>query len=254
MTPLLPPLQNDPRKLKFSTHARIFLQAGRRAITRVARARGLYTALDNTWSAGVVFKPFDHGCDISMQALTKYPSGGSDVLMGATITRDYDLHLKLKRARMMLGFNVSADDCALVLRNLPSTALRYAVHGRSALAIAQWLKTRSEVEKVLHPALPDCGGHAHWKRDFSGSGGLFSVIFNSAFAQAQVDAFIEGLKLFKIGYSWGGAHSLAAPYELSAARNAWPYRGALVRFFIGLEDEHDLHADLEQSMNRHLAR
>lgn len=223
-----------------------------RAITSAARAHGVHTALDNTWSAGVAFKPFDHGCDISMQALTKYPSGGSDVLMGVTITRDYDLHLKLKRARMMLGFNVSADDCALVLRNLPSTALRYAAHGRSALAIAHWLKMRSEIEKVLHPALPDCGGHAHWKRDFSGSGGLFSVVFNAAFTQAQTDAFIEGLTLFKIGFSWGGAHSLVAPYELSAERNTWPHRGALVRFFIGLEEENDLRADLEHSMARHL--
>src|SRR5260364_279588 len=133
-----------------------------------------------------------------------------------------------------------------------ASALRYAAHGRSALAIAQWLKMRSEIEKVLHPALPDCGGHAHWKRDFSGSGGLFSVVFNAAFTQAQTDAFIEGLTLFKIGFSWGGAHSLVAPYELSAERNTWPHRGALVRFFIGLEEENDLRADLEHSMARHL--
>ncbi|BBO59964.1 cystathionine beta-lyase [Mycoavidus sp. B2-EB] len=225
-----------------------------RGITQVARARGIYTALDNTWSAGLAFKPFEHGCDISVQALTKYQSGGSDVLMGATLTTDTELYLKLKQARMQLGFGVSADDCALVLRGLPSMTVRYAAHEQSALALARWLQTRPEVVAVLHPALPDCPGHASWKRDFSGSGGLFSVVFDEKYTPVQIDRFVEGLQFFKLGFSWGGALSLALPYDVAPLRTVtrWPHRGGLVRFFIGLEDERDLRADLERSMSTHL--
>ncbi len=226
------------------------------AITQVARAHGIITALDNTYSAGLAFKPFEHGCDISMQALTKYQSGGSDVLMGATITVDEQLHEKLKLARMQLGFGVSVDDCALVLRSLPSMAVRYAAHEHSALSLAQWLKSRSEVVAVLHPALSDCPGHENWQRYFTQAGGLFSVVFNEAFSSEQIDAFVEGLQIFKIGFSWGGAHSLVMPYIISEMRTAgaWPYKGGLVRFFIGLEDEADLRADLACSMELHLKR
>ncbi len=225
-----------------------------RAITQVARAHGIITALDNTYSAGLAFKPFEHGCDISMQALTKYQSGGSDVLMGATITVDAQLHEKLKLGRIHLGYGVSADDCGLILRSLPSMAIRYAAHTRSALAVAQWLKKCPEIAAVLHPALPDCPGHAHWQRDFSEAGGLFSVVFNEAFSSEQIDAFVEDLQLFKIGFSWGGAHSLAMPYAIPEMRTAshWPHKGGLVRFFIGLEDEADLRADLARSMALHL--
>jgi cystathionine beta-lyase len=226
------------------------------AITRVARDKGIVTAIDNTWSAGLAFRPFDHGCDISVQALTKYQSGGSDVLMGATITADRDLHLRLKRARMHMGLGVSADDCALVLRGLPSMAVRFAAHDRSALALAHWLKSRPEVSAVLHPALPDCGGHALWKRDFTGSGGLFSIVLDEAFTPAQVDAFVEGLRLFSMGWSWGGAQSLAMPYDVRAMRSVsgWPHRGVLVRLYIGLEDERDLREDLAASLAANLSR
>jgi cystathionine beta-lyase len=226
-----------------------------RAITAAARARGVITAIDNTYSAGLAFKPFEHGCDISVQALTKYQSGASDVLMGATITADRQVYLQLKRARMMMGLGVSADDCALVLRGLPTMALRYDAHDRSALALAQWLKTRAEVAAMLHPAFPDCPGHAFWKRDFTGAGGLFSVVFDERYTSAQVDAFVEGLELFKLGWSWGGAHSLAMPYDLRGMRSltAWPHRGVLVRFYVGLEDVEDLRADIERSLRATLA-
>jgi cystathionine beta-lyase len=226
------------------------------AITAAARAAGVVTAIDNTYSAGLAFRPFEHGCDISVQALTKYQSGASDILMGATITVDQALHLKLKRARMRLGLGVSADDCSLVLRSLPNMRLRFEAHDRSALALAQWLQTRPEVAVVLHPALPECPGHAFWQRDFSGAGGLFSVVLDEAYSAAQVDAMVEGLNLFGIGWSWGGAQSLAMPYEVPALRSAkpWPHRGVLVRFFIGLEDERDLRADLGNSMSQHLRR
>ncbi|MDR5732087.1 cystathionine beta-lyase [Caballeronia sp. LZ025] len=221
------------------------------AIVAVARAHGIVTAIDNTYSAGLAFKPFEHGVDISVQALTKYQSGGSDILMGATITRDVELHKKLKRARMRMGIGVSADDASLVLRSLPSMKLRYEAHDRSALALARWLKTRPEVAAVLHPALEDCPGHAFYERDFSGgAGGLFSIVFDGRYSAAQVDAFVEALELFAIGWSWGGAHSLAMPYNVRSMRTAsqWPHEGVLVRFYIGLEDEADLRADLEAAL------
>jgi len=220
------------------------------AIVAAARARHIVTAIDNTWSAGLALHPFDLGVDISVQALTKYQSGGSDVLMGATITRNHDLHLRLKLARIHMGVNVSADDCSLILRSLPSMKARFDAHGRSALALAQWLKTRPEIVAVLHPALPDCPGHENFLRDFNGAGGLFSVVFDERYSAAQIDAFCEALDLFAIGWSWGGAHSLVMPYQVDELRTAshWPYRGALVRFYVGLEDEADLRADLARAL------
>ena len=226
------------------------------AITAVARARGIVTAIDNTYSAGLAFKPFDHGVDISVQALTKYQSGASDILMGATITVDADIHARLKRARMRMGIGVSSDDCSLVLRGLASMQLRFDAHDRSALALAQWLKTRPEIAAVLHPALPDCPGHENYKRDFTGAGGLFSVVFDAQYSPAQVDAFVEGLALFKLGWSWGGAHSLAMPYDVASMRTAsrWQHKGTLVRFFVGLEGVEDLRADIEQSLATQLTK
>lgn len=221
------------------------------AIAAAARAKGVVTAIDNTFSAGLAFKPFEHGVDISVQALTKYQSGGSDVLMGATITRNADLHSKLKRARMRLGVGVSADDASLVLRSLPSMKTRYEAHDRAAFALATWLTTRPEVAAVLHPALPDCPGHAFFERDFKGgAGGLFSIVFDKQYSAAQVDAFVEALELFSIGWSWGGSHSLAMPYTVRTMRTAsqWPHEGVLVRFYIGLEAEADLRADLEAAL------
>jgi len=218
------------------------------AICRVAKEKNVLVALDNTWAAGLAFRAFDHGVDIVMQALTKYHSGGSDVLMGAVITRAKDLHHKIERAHMRLGMGVSADDTFLVLRGLPTMKLRFEAHDRSAREIARWLKSRSEMTHILHPAFDDCPGHATWKRDFTGAGGLFSVLFDSRFTEAQTDRFIDSLKLFKIGYSWGGANSLAVPYRIAAMRSHWPHQGQLVRLNIGLEDTRDLIADLEQAL------
>ena len=220
------------------------------AICRVAKEKNVLVALDNTWAAGLAFRAFDHGVDIVMQALTKYHSGGSDVLMGAVITRSKDLHHKIERAHMRLGMGVSADDTFLVLRGLPTMKLRFEAHDRSAREIATWLKSRSEITHILHPAFEDCPGHATWKRDFTGAGGLFSVLFDPHFTEAQTDRFIDSLKLFKIGYSWGGANSLAVPYRIATMRSNWPHQGQLVRLNIGLEDTRDLIADLEQSIAR----
>ena len=218
------------------------------AICRVAKEKNVRVALDNTWSAGLAFRAFDHGVDIVMQALTKYHSGGSDVLMGAVITHSKDFHQKIERAHMRLGLGVSADDTFLVLRGLPSMKLRFEAHDHSAREIATWLKSRSEITHILHPAFDDCPGHATWKRDFTGAGGLFSVLFDPRFTEAQTDRFIDSLKLFKIGYSWGGANSLAVPYRIAVMRSHWPHQGQLVRLNIGLEDTRDLIADLEQAL------
>jgi cystathionine beta-lyase len=217
------------------------------AICKAAHDKGILVALDNTWSAGLALRGFDIGADIVMQALTKYQSGGSDVLMGSLVTRDRAIHDKLAMAHMRLGMGVGADDTYLVLRGLPSMKLRFEAHDASARKVASWLKTRPEIAKVLHPALPDCPGHEHWKRDFNGAGGLFSVIFDAKYMEAQTDQFVDSLKLFKIGYSWGGANSLVMPYRMQLIRKDWKDSGTLVRFNIGLEDTPDLIADIEQA-------
>lgn len=217
------------------------------AICRAAKSHGVPVALDNTWSAGIAFHAFEHGVDIVMQALTKYQSGGSDALMGAVITRDKALHRKIDTAHMRLGMGVSADDTYLVLRGLPSMKLRFEAHDASARKIAGWLKQRPEIAQVLHPAIEGCPGHDIWKRDFTGAAGLFSVLFDPAYSEAQTDRFIDSLKLFKIGYSWGGANSLAVPYRMTQIRREWPHPGQLVRFNIGLEDVQDLIDDLNQA-------
>lgn len=228
------------------------------AIVAAARARNVRTAIDNTWAAGLMFKPFAHGVDISVQALTKYQSGGSDVLMGAVIVNDDHLEKTLQHTRMRMGWGVSSDDCYLVLRGLQSMPVRLAAHDRNARELAEWLVQRPEVARVLHPALPDCPGHEYWKRDFTGATGLFSVLFQPQCTQAQIDAFVEGLRYFAIGYSWGGAHSLALPYDVPAMRSVSPWppagkpAGGLVRFYVGLEDPRDLIADVKQSLEAHL--
>lgn len=218
------------------------------AICKAAHDKGALVALDNTWSAGIAFRAFDHGVDIAMQALTKYQSGGSDVLMGALITRDTELNHRLELAHMRLGFGVGADDTYLVLRGLPTMKLRFEAHDASARKVAAWLKGRPEIAKVLHPAFPDCPGHETWKRDFQGAGGLFSVLFDARYTEAQTDRFVDSLKLFKIGFSWGGANSLCVPYRIESMRSNWSEQGQLVRFNIGLEDTQDLISDIEQAL------
>ena len=218
------------------------------AICKAAHDRGALVALDNTWSAGIALRAFDHGVDISMQALTKYQSGGSDVLMGALITRDRALNDKLALAHMRMGMGVSPDDAYLVMRGLPSMTLRFEAHDAGARNVAAWLKARPEISKVLHPAFEDCPGHATWKRDFTGAGGLFSVLFDARYTEEQTDRFVDSLALFGLGYSWGGANSLVMPYRIAAMRKGWQDGGILVRFNIGLEDPADLIADLERAL------
>lgn len=219
-----------------------------RALVAIARDRGLTTALDNTWGAGIAFDPFSTGIDISMHALTKYPSGGADVLMGAVTTRDEALHLALKMTHMRLGFGVGANDAEAVLRSLPSVALRYAAHDLAARVIADWWTRREEVVQVLHPALPGSPGHAHWASLCTQAAGLFSVVFDERYTQRQVDAFVDALRLFRIGYSWGGPVSLVVPYDLSLMRPRPSWYGTVVRFSIGLEAADELIVDCERAL------
>jgi cystathionine beta-lyase len=221
-----------------------------RAICAAAKERDVLVALDNTWSAGIALRAFDLGVDIVMQALTKYQSGGSDVLMGAVITRDKALNDRIALAHMRLGMGVGADDAYLVMRGLPTMKLRFEAHDAAARKVAAWLKQRPEIAKVLHPAFEDCPGHEHFRRDFTGAGGLFSVLFDARYTEEQLDGFVDALNLFGIGYSWGGANSLVMPYRIQGMRRNWPDAGVLVRFNIGLEDTDDLIADIEQALGK----
>jgi cysteine-S-conjugate beta-lyase len=211
--------------------------------------QAIVTALDNTWGAGIAFQPFEQGVDISVQALTKYPSGGADVLMGSVITRNLALHRKILLTRMRLGLGVGANDAELVLRGLPSMALRYQAQDASTRELAAWMQAQPGVVQVLHPALPDSPGHATWKRDATAAACLFSAVFDPAIPQSRIDAFCDSLQLFRLGWSWAGPISLCAPYDLASIRTrAWPHAGGLVRFAVGLESVHDLRADLAQAM------
>lgn len=217
------------------------------ALSKQAQAHKVPVVVDATWGAALSMSVFDLGGDISIQALTKYQSGGSDVLMGSIVTRDRDLHQRLLNAHMHLGFGVSPEDCNMILRSLPHYKLRYEAQDASARKIAQWLKRQPAIAQVLHPALADAPGHAIWQRDFSGAASLFSVIFRPQHSQTDIDGFIDRLQLFRIGFSWGGSCSLVMAYDMKKSRQHWPHEGQLVRFYVGLEDSDDLIEDLEQA-------
>ena len=219
-----------------------------RALVAAAKARGVLTAIDNTWGAGLAFCAFDCGADIVVQALTKFPSGGGDVLMGSIVTRSEGLHETIKLTHMRMGWGVGVNDVEFVLRSLPSMALRYHAQDAAARALAQWLATRGEVARVLHPALSGAPGHEHWRTTCSAAAGLFSVMLDARYSAADVDRFVDALRLFKIGYSWAGPVSLAVAYDLPAMRSPAPYAGTLVRFSVGLEAAEDLRADLAQAL------
>jgi len=223
-----------------------------RALVRVARDKGVLTALDNTWGAGVAFNAFELGeglsVDVSAHALTKFPSGGGDVLMGSVTTRDHALHLRLKGTHMRMGWGVGMNDVEAVLRALPSLALRYAAQDATGRALAQWWLQQPQVSQVLHPALPGSAGHAHWAAQCSQCAGLFSVVFDERHERAKVHAFVDALTLFKLGYSWAGPVSLVVPYDLAVIRPGSAWRGTLVRFSLGLEDVRDLQHDLAQAL------
>ena len=217
------------------------------AIVSAAHARGVAVALDNTYAAGVMFDAFAHGVDVSMQALTKYVGGHSDLLLGSVSARDDAAYAKLGPIYQQLGLAVSPDDCSLALRGLQTLAVRLDVLERSALQVARWLSEHPLVDAVLHPALPSCPGHDIWTRDFTGSTSVFSFTFKDSVTADQVIAFINALTVFRIGLSWGGVNSLAVVYP-DLYRPNRDYGGRLVRLNIGLETPGDLIADLEQAM------
>lgn len=216
------------------------------AIAAAARARDVPVAIDNTYGAGLLFDAFAAGADISVQALSKYQGGHSDLLMGSAAACDPAIGARLRWAAGQLGLSASPDDCSLVLRGLKTLPLRLDHVGRSALEVAQWLAERSEVTRVLHPAFVECPGHEVWQRDWRGSAGLFSIILGG-FERGQVVRFVDSLKLFGIGYSWGGAHSLVFTYA-DLTRPTPELGPKLVRLNIGVEDVDDLIADLDQAL------
>jgi cystathionine beta-lyase len=216
-----------------------------------AHPGGIVTALDNTWGAGLAFNAFDLGLDISVQALTKYPSGGADVLMGSVVTRDEALHHLVHFCHMRVGYGIGGNDAELVLRGLNSMALRYAAQDAATRELAGWLAGRPQIATVLHPALPGSPGHEVWKRDCTGAACLLSAVFKPEFTPERVDRFCDSLQLFKLGYSWAGPMSLCAPYDIPALRTTpWPYKGGLVRFSVGLEAVADLQADIAQALEK----
>jgi cysteine-S-conjugate beta-lyase len=216
----------------------------------VGRERPVLTALDNTWGAGIAFAPFDLGVDISMQALTKYPSGGGDVLMGSVVTRDPQLHRQLLLTHMRLGLGVGANDAELVLRGLPSIGVRYQAQDQATRTLAQWMQQQPAVARVFHPALPSSPGHAAWQRDARAAACLFSVVFHPDIDAVRIDAFCDALRLFRLGYSWAGPISLCVPYDVPTLRaRPWPHAPRLLRFAVGLEPVADLQADLAQALS-----
>jgi cystathionine beta-lyase len=210
-------------------------------------------ALDNTWGSGLAFDAFDleqgQGVDVTIHALTKYPSGGGDVLLGSVICRDDALARNLSLARSRVGHGLGVNDVEAVLRSLPSLPLRYAEQDLSGRAFAQWCNKRREFVRVLHPALPGSPGHEHWASHCRAAAGLVTVEVDPRFTQDQVDAFVDSLQRFRIAWSFGGPISLVSPYHSAAIHNRpTPYRGVLVRFCLGLEAVQDLIADAEQAL------
>jgi len=220
------------------------------AITSIARDKGIITVIDNTWGAGHYFKPLALGCDISLQAGTKYIVGHSDVMLGtATVTEP--LWENYRKKYKLLGQHVGPDDVYLALRGLHTIDVRMERHMKNALHVATWLQKRDEVAEVLHPALPGAAGHDFWKRDYTGACGLFSIRFKNPVRQA-IAAMIDNLSLFGIGASWGGFESLVLPFDPKSYRTAtkWPHEGLCLRFHIGLEAPEDLIDDLKAGFER----
>ncbi len=215
------------------------------AIVKAAHEHGILVSTDNTWSAGHYFKAFEHGCDISVQAGTKYIVGHSDAMLG-TITVTEEHWPTLDKYWNLIGPCAGPDDIYLAQRGLRTLDVRLERHMKNTLEIASWLQDRAEVERVMYPALPSDPGHEIWKRDFTGASGLFSFVLKPV-PDAAVAKFFNSLKFFGMGYSWGGYESLAVPFDPSSYRSAtvWPHEGPGVRLHIGLEDVDDLKADLD---------
>lgn len=224
------------------------------AIVAAAKAHGAYTAFDGTWATPLLFRPLDHGIDLSINAATKYYVGHSDAMLGTIAMREALFERVKTTAAAQLGNCPGSEEIYLGLRGLRTLAVRIERNGRNALAVAQWLQKRPEIARVLFPALPGDPGHAIWKRDFLGSTGLFSVILKSHDIKA-VAAMLDGMELFGLGFSWGGYESLIIPFDCRAYRTAtkWEPEGLGLRLQIGFEDLDDLKADLDRGFARYRA-
>ena len=221
------------------------------AIVAAAKQAGCRTIADNTWATPLFFKPPRHGIDISVYSASKYIGGHSDMMMGI-LACPAALHRTVGRmAHGYMGHATSADDCYNALRGLRTLHARLVQHQETALILAHWLAARPEVEQVLHPALPGTPGHEFWKRDFAGSSGLFGVVLKPC-KMEQVDAMLNGMRLFGLGYSWGGYESLMIRADLKTSRTATPWHavGRTLRIHAGLEDPEDLIADLDDGLAR----
>ena len=219
------------------------------AISKVAHAHGALVIMDNAWATGYFFNAFAHGVDLVVQPATKYYAAHSDVLIGLVVASRQTWPL-LKDAALSLGQRASPDDCFLALRGLRTLGVRMKQHETSALAVAQWLEKRPEVQRVLYPALTGDPGHALWKRDFTGASGLFGIELKPC-SKSQLAAMLDHYTHFGLGYSWGGFESLVAPAHIGNARTVHPWQGGpLVRYHIGLEDTGDLIDDLEAGFAR----
>ena len=220
------------------------------AIAKVAHDAGALVVMDNTWSAGYYFKPFEHGVDMSLQAATKYIVGHSDAMLGTLTMKDRALYEHTKTVCVGMGYSTAPDDAYLGLRGLRSLAARLPRHQETGLKLAHWLAERPEVETVLHPALPSCPGHEIWKRDFTGASGLFGIVLKDGPTKDDMARMLDNMKLFAMGYSWGGYESLIIPSDPSTIRTTydWPYKQPVLRIHAGMEDVEDLLADLEAGL------
>lgn len=221
------------------------------AMTALAKQRGIATIIDNTWATPIFFRAHEHGCDISVEAGTKYLSGHSDLLMGIVSANDA-WWPKLRETYDLMAMLPGAEDCFLALRGLRTMFIRLKEAEKRGLEMAAWLQSRPEVQKVLHPAFADCPGHEIWKRDFTGSSGLFSIVLQPEFSKKAVDSLLDNLTIFAMGYSWGGFESLIIPFNCAEYRSVtqWQPGGLTLRLQIGLEDVEELKADLEQGFAR----
>lgn len=219
------------------------------ALAAACRARGVLTVMDNTWASGLAFKPLAFGVDVSVQAVTKYVAGHSDLLMGSIAVADPKVGRAIAETLEDLGWRVSPDDAWLALRGLRTLPLRYLEQARSARMVADWLNARPEVAEILYPALPGAAGHDLWARDYAGAASLFGVVMRGG-GEAASHALMSALKLFGLGYSWGGFESLITHETGQLSGRRWPpvLAGQLLRLHVGLEDPHDLIADLESGL------
>ena len=221
------------------------------AISTIAKKYGIITIIDNTWGTPIFFRAHDLGCDISIEAGTKYLGGHSDLLMGLA-SANKETWPMLRTTYDSMAMLPGAEDCFLALRGLRTLHLRLKEAEKRGLEIANWLKSRPEVSRVLHPAFPDCPGHETWKRDFSGSSGLFSIVLDSRFNKQGLAEMLEKMSIFAMGFSWGGFESLIIPFDCTEYRTAtmWNPGGLTVRLQIGLEDTEDLKEDLDKGFAR----